>query len=170
MRRFLLLATTLLLSISFVGCETTSHETKHDSPQIYRGASFTVTLPPNVDGVSEQGDGFAVHYFRIAGSKTSMGVYEGQHPSLFSKRERDLTPMRRGTTFRKNIDRGDDTWGIDSNAKIWRESVWSCTRAVVSPEGKKYRLPSMIHVWYFGATEEEQIVLDSIVDTIEMID
>jgi hypothetical protein len=31
-------------------------------------------------------------------------------------------------------------------------------------------LPSMIHIWYFGATEEEAEVFDSIADSIQMVE
>jgi hypothetical protein len=99
-----------------------------------------------------------------------MGVYEGQRPHLFSKKEKNLTVMRRGTTSRENIERGDDVWGVDSNSMVWRESVWDCRRLVRGDKGKAYRLPSMIHIWYFGATEEEAEVFDSIADSIQMVE
>jgi hypothetical protein len=156
--------------IGLWGCETTEPKKTDNSNTVFRGASFELTFPPEIQPASEQGDGYAVHYFRLPTSKAALGIYEGQRPSLFSKQEKDLTVMKKGTTFRKNIDRGNDVWGIDSNAKVWRESVWSCTRAVISKEGKKYQLPSMLHIWYFGATEEEQQLFDSLVDSIEMLE
>jgi len=149
-----------------VGCQTTQPEKKEND--VYRGASFEMMVLPTIEVANEQGEDYAVHYFRIMGSKTTMGVYEGQHPNLFAKKEKDLTPMRKGTTFRENIERGDDVWGVDSNAKIWRESVWSTIRVVTSAEKKVYRLPSMLHIWYFGATDEEQETLDSLVNPIQM--
>src|SRR4051812_21910371 len=112
-----------LILLSLVGCETV--EPAKTVEPTYRGASFEVVLPPAVETSSEQGDGYAVHYFRVPGSKSSLGIYEGQRPNLFSNHEKDLTVMKKGTTFRNNIDRGDDSWGIDSNGKIWRESVWN---------------------------------------------
>ena len=157
----------LLCAVLVIGCETT--KPKEETDVLYRGASFELQHPKSVTAIYDQGDEYAVHYFKVGQSRCMMGIYEGQRPRLFAKKERDLTVMHRGTTFRDGIDRGDDAWGVDSNANLWRESVWSCQRAVNVSGKKKYYLPSMIHIWYFGATEEEQAIFDSMVDTIEMI-
>jgi hypothetical protein len=150
------------------GCKTV-RPTDRPEPQTYKGASFEIIVPgEGVKAYVDQGDGYAVHYFNLTSSPSNMGVYEGQRPSLFSKKERDLTVMRRGTTSRGDIERGDDVWGIDSNGRIWRESVWSCQRTFRNPDGKAYKIPSMIHIWYFGVTEEEQLLFDSMIQTIEM--
>lgn len=156
----------LLGLLIWSGCETTPPAKETNAA--YAGATFEVQVPPSVNVTPNQGDEFAVHYFRVGQSKTTMGIYEGQRPKLFSRKERDLTVMHKGSTVRGNIQQGSDAWGVDSNAKIWRESVWNAQRTVKSPDGKSYRLPTMIHIWYFGATEEEQTVFDSIVDTLEV--
>jgi len=156
----------ILCAVFLAGCKTT--EPKEQTHQTYQGASFILQYPDYVTVAPEQGDGYAVHYFRMGQSKAMLGIYEGQRPRLFSKNEHDLTVMRRNTTSRGDIERGDNIWGVDSNGMIWRESVWSCSRWIESETGKKYQLPSMLHLWYFGATEEEQVVFDALVDTIEM--
>lgn len=156
-------------AVLFCGCETTkTTKSKENQNKTYTGASFEVLYPPSISAVAEQGEEFAVHYFRLAGSKSMLGIYEGQRPKLFSKKERDLTVMRRGTTTRENIERGDDAWGVDSNGRIWRESVWSGTRIVHVANGKTYRMPTMLHIWYFGASEDEADLYNDIVDTLEM--
>ena len=160
----LLLVGILILSGS--GCETTPK--KIESDVLHEGATFTLRHPPSVEAMIDQGDGYAVHYFRIGGSKLMMGIYEGQRPRLFSKKERDLTVMRRGTTSRPNVEQGDDAWGVDSKARIWRESVWNCCRTIRDKREKAYRIPTMIHIWYFGVSEEQQAIFDAIVDTIEI--
>ncbi len=149
-----------------VGCETTPKKAESTKP--YQGATFELQLPSFVTAAVEQGDGYAVHYFRMGQSKSMLGVYEGLHPRLFSKKEHDLTVMRRGTTSREGIERGDDAWGVDSNAGIWRESVWSCYRPIRDEKGERHPIPTLLHIWYFGATEEQQGVFDAIVNTIEM--
>jgi hypothetical protein len=153
-------------------CETTKPKTeKTDIPHEtnYRAASFEIKQPTGITTAVEQGDGFAVHYFKTANSKSMLGIYEGQRPRLFSKKEHNLTVMRRTSTVRDNIDRGDDVWGIDSNGGIWRESVWSCTRTVIDNRKKIFKLPSIIHIWYFGATEEEAALFDSMLDSLVII-
>ena len=156
----------LLGLLVWSGCETT--QSSKETSTVYRGATFEIKNPSSVTTKVDQGEDFAVHYFQIGQSKNSMGIYEGQRPKLFSRKERDLTVMRKGNTVRGNIQQGNDAWGVDSNAKNWRESVWTAQRTVRSPEGKSYHLPTMIHIWYFGATEEEQTVFDSMVDSIEV--
>lgn len=159
--------TLALAAMVCVGCETT--KPRPEPPQTYQGATFALSYPSSITVVNDQGEGFAVHYLRLGKSTCQMGIYEGQRPRLFSKKEKDLTIMRRGSTTRPGIDRGDDIWGVDSNALIWRESVWECQRVVRSDKGKVYRLPTMIHIWYFGASEEEAAAYDSVANTIEML-
>ena len=149
------------------GCETTSP--KPDAEPVYRGATFEMRLPPSVTTAVDQGDGFAVHYFRIGASRCQMGLYEGQKPRPFAHKEKDLTVMRRGVTSRDSIPKGEDVWGVDSNALVWRESVWNCTRTVRSADGKSFQIPTVLHLWYFGATEEEGQAFDGMVDTLQML-
>lgn len=155
-----------------MGCKTMeqrkAEENSKSEIKTYEGATFTIKHPESVSTALDQGPDYAVHYFRVGKSKAMLGVYEGMHHRLFSKDHKDLTPMRRGTTIRPNIERGDDTWGVDSNALIWRESVWNCIRSVKNDQGKLIRLPSTIHAWYFGATEDEQLLFDSLLDTLQM--
>jgi hypothetical protein len=143
-------------------------KSKKDDIKVYEGATFRIKHPESVTTALDQGPDYAVHYFRIAKSKVMLGVYEGMHHRLFSKDHKDLTPMRRGTTIRTGIEQGDDTWGVDSNMLVWRESVWSCVRTVISDQGKTIKLPTTIHIWYFGATEEEQMLFDSLIETLQM--
>ena len=97
-----------------------------------------------------------------------MGIYEGQRPKLFLKKELNLTIMKRSTTTRKNIDQGDDMWGIDSDGKLWRESLWSCQQQIRGEDGKMIPAAALLHIFYFGATPEEQEIFDSMADTIEI--
>jgi hypothetical protein len=170
-------AAMVLLLIGFAwtltGCNTTKPQDSK-SPEVYKAATFTIQVPEGITGTFEQGEDYAVHYFRITDPKipssSMLGVYEGQRPRLFSKKEKNLTVMRRGSTNRASIERGDDVWGVDSNGKVWRESVWSCYRTITNDKGKPIRLPTMLHLWYFEATDDEQAVFDALANTIEMIE
>lgn len=166
MRRWILLPAAAAALTLGVGCETT--RPKSDAENIYRGATFEMRLPPGVTTAVDQGDGYAVHYFRIGASKCQMGIYEGQKPRLFSSKEKDLTVMRRGKVARADIPQGDDIWGVDSNGKIWRESVWQCLRRVTGDQGKRFEIPTFLHIWYFGASEEEQQAFDGLVADLRM--
>jgi len=158
----------LLCAGIFAGCQTLETEPRPEAgTRIYRGGTFQLRYPPSVTTAIDQGDGFMAHYFRVGQSKCMMGVYEGQKPKLFSKKTKDLSIMRRGVTSRKNIDRGDDLWGVDSNGKTWRESLWSCRQNIRAENDKAIPVAVLIHIWYFGASDEEQIIFDSIADTIE---
>jgi hypothetical protein len=159
----------LLTTLVFVGCQTTQPRAPlQPNEKRHTGATFELSYPQSITAVVDQGDGYAVHYFRLGESKSVMGIYEGLRPQLFAKKEKDLTVLRRGKTSRGNIERGDDAWGIDSDGKIWRESVWNCIRTAHDQKGKSIQLPTTIHIWYFGATEQEQDLFDSIVNTLEM--
>ena len=136
--------------------------------KIYRGTTFELRHPPSVTTATSHGDEYVVHYFRVGQSKCMLGVYEGERPKLFKKNERDLTVMRHGSTARNNIKQGDDIWGVDSKGGIWRESLWSCQQIVQGADGKTAPIPILLHLWYFGATDEEQGIFDSIVDTLEV--
>ena len=165
--KFLSILTTLGMIFFLSGCETTKPKPASED-RLYRGATFTLRHPPSVTVAVDQGDGYAVHYFKTPNSNVMLGVYEGQRPKIFTKTETDLTIMRRGMTSKENVERGDDNWGIDSKGLIWRESLWNCNRVVRGTNGKTYNLPTMLHLWYFGASEEEQAFYDSLIDTIEL--
>ncbi len=161
----------LLLALMMgAGCESTPSKSDQEKDgKKYSGVTFEIHTPPHVTVVPDQGEGYAVHYVRIDTSKSMMGIYEGLHPKLFSKKETDLTPMKRGhPTVRDNLDRGDDVWGVDSNGKGWRESVWECKRTFQGKNGNPFQVPTMIHIWYFGASEQEQVVFDTIIDGLTM--
>ncbi len=163
------LAWIALLSLLLgTGCKTTPSKTDAEKP--YRGATFELNLPASVTVDGERGDGFAVHYFRVGNSHCMMGIYEGIRPHLFSSKEKDLTVMRRGVTTRDRIDHGEDVWGVDSNGGQWRESLWNCTRIVHDREGKKIKIPGLIHIWYFGAKDEEQALFDTMIDGLSIVD
>ncbi|MCC7519302.1 MAG: hypothetical protein IT578_08980 [Verrucomicrobiae bacterium] len=155
-----------LVASLFAGCETPAP--KPDGDAVYRGATFELDLQPSIKTAVDQEEGYAVHYFRVGSSKCQMGIYEGQKPKLFSSKERDLTVMRRSKVARAEVPQGDDVWGVDSNAKLWRESVWNCVRTVRNDQGKTYHLPTLLHIWYFGATEEEQQIFDEMVASLRM--
>ncbi len=155
----------LVCALLLAGCETEGKKKASDHP--YHGASFTIRVPEGVRVALEQGDGYAVHYFRLGETGAMMGIYEGQRPHLFSNKEKDLTVMRQGVTQKTNVVHGDDAWGVDSSGHVWRESVWTCTR-VVRTEKKLIDLPSMVHIWYFGVSEEQQTAFDAIVETLEI--
>lgn len=165
-RRWILLpAAAAVLSLG-AGCETTRPDPGAENA--YRGATFEIPLPSGVTAAADQGDGYAVHYFRIGASKCQMGIYEGQKPRLFSSKEKDLTVMRRGKVSRAEAPQGDDVWGVDSHGKIWRESVWRCLRRVTSDQGKRFEIPTFLHIWYFGASEEEQQAFDALIADLRM--
>lgn len=157
----------LLACLFLVGCESTPK--KSESPTIYRGMTIDIQPGPKAIVASEPGDGFAVHYVRLnEADKAMIGIYEGQRPKLFSKKERDLTMMRRGNTSRGGIERGDDAWGVDGTGNIWRESVWTGARPMKTKEGKTFTIPIMIHIWYFGASDEQAAAFDQIIATIDV--
>ncbi len=159
----------LIFTIVFCGCETTKEaKKKTEIKNTYRGLTIEFQYPPSATVANDVGDGFQVNYVRVGEGKNMLGIYEGQRPQLFSKKEQDLTMMRRGTTSRKNIERGNDVWGVDSNGKLWRESVWNVIRPIKMEDGKNISFPITVHLWYFGVNEEEQAVFDSIIDTIEI--
>ncbi len=163
-RTFFALSLAVLLGS---GCETT--KSRPESFEVYRGVTFELKKPSSVIVANEMKSDFAVHYFRVGASPVQMGIYEGTRPKIFSNREKNLSVMRKGNTVRGRIERGDDVWGVDSNAKNWRESIWTCSRIIVDKQdGKKFKVPSMIHIWYFGASDEEQAVFDAIIESIEV--
>lgn len=162
-RAFIVLVGSLALG---AGCETTPRAPEEEP--IHRAATFEMRLAPTVTAAVDQGEGYAVHYFRVGSSRCQMGIYEGQKPRLFSSKEKDLTVMRRGKASRVGIRQGDDIWGVDSGGKVWRESVWSCVRTVRGERGKTFQIPTLIHIWYFGATEEEQQVFDGMVENLQI--
>lgn len=150
------------------GCQTTSPRAEEARP--YRGATFALDLPAGVSAAADEGDGYAVHYFRLGNSKCQMGVYEGQKPRPFASKEKDLTVMRKRRTARPDVVEGDDVWGVDSNGKFWRESVWSCVRVLQDEKrGKTFQLPTFLHIWYFGATEEEQQAFEALAAALQML-
>ena len=158
----------LLLGVIFLaGCETAKPRGGANGVS-YVGVSFELYHPPPITVIDEKGDGFVVYYFRTGKSKTKLGIYEGQYPSPFARKERNLTTLQEGITSRKNIERGEDIWGVDLHGKYWRESVWNCFYTAYSTENKSYRLPIKFHIWYFEATQEEKEMFDSMIDTIEM--
>ncbi|MDD2710172.1 MAG: hypothetical protein PHV34_19485 [Verrucomicrobiae bacterium] len=164
MRAFIFL---LLLGLLGAGCETT--KPKPETQNVHRGASFEMQIPADASVFVDQGDGFAVHYVRVSkDGKAKLGIYEGQRPQLFSKKENNLTAMRHTALNRENI-QGDDVWGVDSNALNWRESIWNCQRIIHGKNGKTFRLPTMLHIWYFDATDEEQTAFDAMINSIEML-
>jgi hypothetical protein len=150
-----------------VGCET--NPPAPEEGVIHRGATFEIRMAPTVTVAVDRGAEYAVHYFRVGSSKCQMGVYEGQKPHLFSSKEKDLSVMRRNETSRPGIPRGDNVWGVDPDGKVWRESVWSCVRTVQGERGKSFQIPTFIHIWYFGATDEEQQVFDGMVENLQML-
>jgi len=151
------------------GCKSPEEQWRTETEgKTYRGTTFEIRCPESVAAITDQGEGFFVHYFRVGKSKCMMGVYEGKRPTLFSKKERNLTIMKRSNTARKNIDQGDDMWGIDSDGKLWRESLWSCQQSFRGEDDKMVPVAALLHIFYFGATPEEQEIFDSMVDTIEM--
>lgn len=161
----------LILGLALMSCNTLEEKKRKatgEDIKVYQGATFIIRHPESVTTALDQGPDYAVHYFRIEKSNAMLGIYEGMHHRLFSKDHNDLTVMRRGSTIRPGIEQGSDSWGVDSNALIWRESVWSCARSVISDQGKTIKLPTTIHSWYFHATEEEQKLFDSILDTLQM--
>lgn len=158
-----------LFTVMVCGAACTTTKPVDDFEKPYQGATFQLRHPPFVTAVAQQGDGSAIHYFRLGQSKVSMGIYEGiQPPRLFSPKEKGLTVTRRGTTSREAIEQGDDIWGADQEGGVWRESVWNCRRMVQDDRGKKFHLPNILHIWYFGVPEEHQEVFDAMIDSIEM--
>jgi len=156
-------------SFLLAGCLPDGRTPDAEPNRPYRGATFELSYPSHVTASADQGNGYAVHYFKVGQSKGQLGIYEGQRPKLFSNQDTDLTPLRRGyTPTRGDIEHGDDVWGVDGNALIWRESVWTCKRRVKGDDGKEYTLPTTLHIWYFRASEDEQLLFDSIIETIEM--
>lgn len=156
------------------GCDTMNKDMKgeKESPdkKKYYGASFTCRVQKGVTPVVDQGENHAVHYFRLDGTELMMGVYEGLKPKLFwPKGGGDLTVQaHRHPMGKANVARGDDVYGVDSNGKYCRESVWECERPVQPREGKAFHVPTMIHIWYFGATQDQAIAFDAIAETIEI--
>ncbi|MBI4026601.1 MAG: hypothetical protein HY360_16565 [Verrucomicrobia bacterium] len=158
---------TLLIAVCVAGCATMKDEGP-DASISYSGVTFQIQCPAAFKVAKEPRDGYFVYYFRIGESKTMFGIYEGQKPGLFSSKEKNLSLMRRGTTSRPGIEHGDDAWGVDSNGMFWRESLWSCFQINRDPVGKPFRVPIMLHLWYFGVTAEDQALFDSVIDTIQM--
>lgn len=171
-RSFILIVALVLPSL--VGCQTTDPQDKDAEPLggvLYRGVTFTARHAPTVNVVTDSHQDFAVHYFRPGKGREMMGIYEGQHPKLFSSKEHNLSVMRKSLArARPGLERGDDVWGVDSNGKFWRESIWSCNQAVIFDNGKREApLPVMIHIWYFGVSDEIAAVYDQIIDSIEIV-
>ena len=161
----------LAILVSGASCVTTDSgsdfEKQYERP--YQGATFQLRQPALVTAVLKQGEGRAVHYFRLEQSGSTMGIYEGiEPPRLFSPKEKGLVVTRRGNTSREEIEQGDDVWGEDAEGNLWRESVWHCRRTVRDDRGKTFHLPTILHIWYFGVPQEHQGIFDAMIDTIEM--
>jgi hypothetical protein len=117
----------------------------------------------------EAKSGFQIYYVKDVNSSTTMGIYEGQRPKLFSKKQKDLTVNGHHTSTRPpDILKADDQWGVDSKGRFWRESIWDCQQFIAVKEDKVIPFPVTLHFWYFGATEAEDETFRGIINTISI--